>query len=69
MALVDDRIRAAGRILADARRIRDSLPPHEAAQRARRPGGPSVEEIEATIRRHRAEALAARAQTAAHRAA
>jgi hypothetical protein len=56
MALLDDRIRAAGRILADARRVRDSLPPREAALLAYTPGGPSVDEIEALIIRHRQEA-------------
>ncbi|WDZ91173.1 hypothetical protein [Nocardiopsis sp. HUAS JQ3] len=60
---------AAGAALRAGRIARDSMPPREAALAAYRPGGPSVDEIEATIRRHRAEALAARAQTSAHRAA
>ncbi|MFY7069620.1 hypothetical protein ACOQFV_27495 [Nocardiopsis changdeensis] len=59
------RIRAAGRILADARRVRDSLSPREAALLAYRPGGPSVDELTEMNERWRAEALAARSAQAA----
>lgn len=48
-----------GRALRQARIIRDSLPPREAARLAYTPGGPSVEEIEVLIIRHRADARAA----------
>lgn len=61
-----DRIRRAGRVLAQARAERDALPVDEAARLAYTPGGPSVEAIADTIRRHRAEAKKNRA---AHRAA
>lgn len=54
-------VTAFGRTLRQARVIRDSLPPDEAARLAYTPGGPSVEVIEATIRRHRAEVRAAAA--------
>lgn len=49
-------VAAFGRTLRQARTIRDSLPPREAARLAYTPGGPSVDEIEALIRQHRAEA-------------
>lgn len=65
MALSEARIRAAGRILAAARRERDALPPREAAEAAYTPGGMSVDDIEALIIRHRAEARAALRATAA----
>lgn len=48
-----------GRTLRQARAIRDSLPPREAARLAYTPGGPTVDEIEALIIRHRTEARAA----------
>ena len=46
-------IRNAGRVLAEARAIRDSLTPREAAEQAHEPGGPSVDEIEDRIREMR----------------
>ncbi|GLY81885.1 hypothetical protein [Actinoallomurus iriomotensis] len=46
----------AAQVLADARAHRDSLTPEAAAAEAYVPGGPSVDEIAALIRRHRAEA-------------
>lgn len=49
-------VAAFGRTLRQARTIRDSLPPREAALLAHTPGGPPVEEIEALIIRHRREA-------------
>lgn len=63
-AWTPEHIAHLGRILRDARRERDSLPPREAALRAHRPGM-SLEDREALIRRHRAEARAARDQAAA----
>jgi hypothetical protein len=49
-------IASAAQVLADARAHRDSLTPEAAAAEAYVPGGPSVDEIAALIRRHRAEA-------------
>jgi hypothetical protein len=46
-------INAAGRIVLEARRVRDSLPVEEAARRAWTPTGPSIEELEAMIRAQR----------------
>lgn len=43
----------AAQLFVDARARRDSLPPREAAEEAFVPGGPSVDEIEAQIRRLR----------------
>jgi hypothetical protein len=57
---------AAGAALRAGRIARDSMSPRDAALAAHRPGGPSVDEIEALIRQHRAEA---RAALAAQRAA
>lgn len=65
--MTSDQIRGAARVLALARAERDAMSPEEAARAAYEPGGPSVEEIAATIRRHRAEARAAQ-QTTAHAA-
>jgi hypothetical protein len=45
----DDAIAAAGQILTDARALRDSLTPREAAEAAYRPGGPSIDELENRI--------------------
>lgn len=56
----DRAVKAAGQILSRARAERDSLPPREAAERAYVVGGMSVDEIEALIRQHRAEARAER---------
>lgn len=56
---------AAAAALRAGRIARDSMPPREAALAAARPGGPSVEEIEATIRAQRAEARDARRPVAA----
>jgi len=44
----------AGRLVFEARRIRDSLPVEEAARRAVRPGGPPYEELVEKIRAQRA---------------
>lgn len=46
----------AAQVLADARAHRDSLTPEAAAAEAYVPGGPTVDEIAALIRRQRAEA-------------
>lgn len=51
-----DAITEAGKIIAEARRIRDSLPVAEAARRAHTPTGPSVVELEDMIRARRARA-------------
>lgn len=48
-----DAIDAAGRILAEARRVRDSLPVAEAAARAWTPTGPPLEVLEDMIRAQR----------------
>ena len=48
-------ITAAGRIIAEARRVRDSLPVDEAARRAWTPTGPPLAELEALIRAQREE--------------
>lgn len=45
---------AAGRIVLDARRVRDSLPVEEAARQALRTGGPSFDELVSKIRAQRA---------------
>lgn len=50
---------AAGAALRAGRIARDSMSPRDAARAALRPGGPSVDELEALIVRHRAEARAA----------
>lgn len=47
---------AAAAALRAGRIARDSMSPREAAQAAHRPSGPSVDELEALIRHHRAEA-------------
>jgi len=47
-------IEDAGRLVFEARRIRDSLSVEEAAQRAVRPGGLSYEELVEKIRAQRA---------------
>jgi hypothetical protein len=52
-------IRAAGMILAEGRRIRDTLPVAEAARRAFTPTGPTVTELEARIASRRTQAVAA----------
>lgn len=57
-AVYDERIAAAARILGRARARRDALPARQAAEAAYVPGGPSVDELEALILRHRAEAAA-----------
>lgn len=44
---------------------RDSMSPRDAALAAHRPGGPSVDELEALIIRHRQEARAALQRAAA----
>lgn len=49
----EDCISAAGRALAAAHERREALDPRAAAVAAYRPGGPSVEEIERTIRAQR----------------
>ena len=46
-------VRNAGRVLAEARAIRDSLSPREAAEQAYEPGGRSVDELEDVIREMR----------------
>ena len=51
--------KAAARALRAGRIARDSMQPREAAEAAYSPGGPSVDALEALIRRHRAEARAA----------
>lgn len=48
-------ITEAGRIIAEARRVRDSLPVDEAARRAWTPTGPTLDELEALIRAQREE--------------
>jgi DNA-binding GntR family transcriptional regulator len=50
-------IEAAGRAQAAALARREALDPHAAALAAHRPGGPSVDEIEALIRSQRMAAL------------
>lgn len=47
-------IAEAGRIVLEARRVRDSLPVDEAARRAWIPTGPPIPELEAMIRAQRA---------------
>lgn len=47
-------IEDAGRMLLEARRVRDSLPVEEAARRALRVGGPPFEELVARISAQRA---------------
>lgn len=45
----EEALDAAARAYAEGRRIRDSLPIAEAARRAHRAGGPSIEELERRI--------------------
>lgn len=47
---------AAAHALRAGRIARDSMPARDAAEAAHTPGGPSVADLEALIRRHRAEA-------------
>lgn len=49
----DEAVRDAGGVLAAALAEQDALPPRQAAERAHRPGGPSVEELEDLIRAER----------------
>lgn len=49
----------AARALQAARARRDALPARQAAEEAYLPGGPSVADLEAQIRAHRAQALKA----------
>lgn len=49
----DQAITEAGRVFAEARAIRDALPPEQAALAAHVPGGPTVAEITSLIRRQR----------------
>lgn len=51
-----EHIQAAGRIWAAACARQAALSPREAAQEAYRPGGPSVDELEARITARRAAA-------------
>jgi hypothetical protein len=60
MSARDDRVEAAGLVLAQARARRDSLTPEEAAAEAYVPGGPSVEELTDRIRAMRAPAAPTR---------
>lgn len=55
----DQAMTAAAIVLGRGRSRRDSLSPEEAAREAWTPGGMSVEELTALIKRHRAEARAA----------
>lgn len=52
----DECIAAAGAALADAIAERDAMTPRQAALAAHRPGGPTVDELEARITAQRAEA-------------
>lgn len=54
----DEALTAAAACLAEGRRIRDSLPVEEAARRAHRAGGPSIDELERRIRARRARTQA-----------
>lgn len=56
----EEALDAAAQILCDARHRRDSLTPEAAAREAYVPGGKTVEELAAIIRRHRDEARAQR---------
>lgn len=49
----EEAIKAAGRSLAQAYHLRDTLPVEEAARIAYTPTGPSIAELEARIRAHR----------------
>lgn len=49
----DECIAAAGRALAEAHARREALSPRAAAEAAHRPGGPTVDELEARIRAQR----------------
>lgn len=55
----DECIRAAGAALAEAIAELDEMTPRQAAEAAQRPGGPSVDELEARIRARRAAQSAA----------
>jgi hypothetical protein len=57
----DQAIAAAAQILADARARMATLTARQAAEEAYVPGGPSVEELEAKIRRLRAASASAAA--------
>lgn len=50
----EEALARAGAVLAEARRLRDSLPVEEAARRAHVAGGPPLEELERRIRAQRA---------------
>ena len=52
----EERIAAAGRVLAQMCARQSALTPRQAAEEAYRPGGPSVAELEARIRAQRADA-------------
>lgn len=61
MTTYEEAITKAGAAIAEGRRLRDSLPVAEAARRAHRAGGPSIEELERRIQARRdAAAQAAR---------
>lgn len=49
----EEALTRAGAALAEARRVRDSLPVEEAARRALVAGGPPLEELEQRIRAQR----------------
>lgn len=49
----EEALTRAAACVAEARRLRDSLPVAEAARRAHRAGGPSIAELEARIRARR----------------
>lgn len=55
LAPSDTAIEDAGRLIFEARRIRDSLPVEEAARRAVRPGGLPYEELVELIRAQRTQ--------------
>lgn len=54
MVTRDEALTRAAACLAEARRLRDSLPVEEAARRAHVAGGPSIAELEQRIRARRA---------------
>lgn len=56
----EEAIEAAGRIVAGAIALRDSLPPRAAAEAAWTPSGPSVDELERRIRAQRGEVVDAK---------
>lgn len=57
MSARDDHIAAAGRQWAAVCARQAALSPRQAAEEAHRPGGPSIDELEARIRAQRLEAL------------